>query len=406
MNNKILFLIRMDAKVTFYYNKKTIQIQCSNDEEMIKIFKRFSSKLNTNEDDFEYFYENKKIDNNSSISKLTNNKNQKEIVVTAERKSKIIKCPECICNDTIINIEDYRLKFYGCKYNHSVNKIFNDYDTSQKIEFSKIVCNENGCKNNQRDNPADFYKCFKCTQINKITTYLCYSCNKTHNKKHKTVEYNKKNYYCEEHFKKYIKYCKVCNKDLCEDCENNHKTKNHNTLNYNYINQNINNIKENLKDNIKESIDNLKVIVGKIKKFLDGTIKIFEDYYNIAEDIINKYEAYNKELKNHRIVESVLNLDASNQKILKDLNEIIKGENFKEQICKIIDIYIKDRNDFIKGPQNKNNINEEEEKNSQKSQEEIKDYSLTNGSIEDNKNSSRKKNAHKRVKSKPSINNK
>ena len=166
-----LFYIKMKATVTFCYEKSTIDIQCTNEEEMKNIFHKFAIKFNSDEDNFDFFYEKKKINNNSSILKLTGIKNKKTINIFVERKSKIIKCPICICNDTVIKIENFRLNFYGCKYGHSDIKIFDHYKKSQEIDYSQIKCSKSGCNSNAMFN--DFFKCLDCTKKNKRTTYYC-----------------------------------------------------------------------------------------------------------------------------------------------------------------------------------------------------------------------------------------
>ena len=382
----------MEGKVFFAHERKIIEIQCSVEDEMEKNFKKFADKINSNPNVFEFFYDDKKISKDSSILKLTKSKTKKEIIVTAERISTIIKCPACICNDAILSIEDYKLKFYGCKYGHNPDSIIiEDYDKSQKIEFDKIKCHKNGCSYNQRNNPADFYKCLQCTKINKVTTYFCSDHRKQHNKQHKTIAYNEKNYCCESHFKNFTKYCSKCDKNLCEDCESSHKDKSHNIINYNSLTKDTKNIKDNL-SKIKDTIEDLKCIVEKIKEYLDSSVRIFEKYYNIGQDIIYKYETYNKELKNYRILKSVLNLKDSNEKIMKDLDEIINGEKFMEQINRIINIYILDREDYTKGSQNQNNnsiINTDLDQ----SFKEI-EVPLSNGNNEENKISGQKKGKH------------
>jgi hypothetical protein len=79
----------MDAKVSFMFEKRTTVIQCSIKEEMKKIFERFAQKLYSNANDFDFFYEDIKVDEDSTIFKLTDNDNQREIVITAEKKVKI-----------------------------------------------------------------------------------------------------------------------------------------------------------------------------------------------------------------------------------------------------------------------------------------------------------------------------
>ena len=345
----------MKSIANFCYEKKSIEIQCTNEEEMKKIFERYAMKLNSNENNFDFFYENKKINNDSTISKLTGNKKKNNIIVFVERKSKIIKCPQCICNDTILKIEKFRLKFDGCKYNHPDNKIFDDYEKCQEIDFSKIKCSKSGCKNNVKTDPADFFKCIDCTVLINRTIYYCSKCNNQDTESHRRIKYDEKNYYCEEHCKKLIKYCEDCNKDLCEDCEGNHKD-NHNIITYESMEEKIKNIKDNL-NNIKKSITNLEHVVENIRGFLEGSVNIIKKYCFIAEDIINKYETYNKDLKNHRILQSVINLIDSNKDVMEDINSIIsKKDDIKEQAQSIINIFILDREDYIKGSQNNINI--------------------------------------------------
>ena len=67
----------MKSIANFCYEKKSIEIQCTNEEEMKKIFERYAMKLNSNENNFDFFYKNKKINNDSTISKLTGNKKKK-----------------------------------------------------------------------------------------------------------------------------------------------------------------------------------------------------------------------------------------------------------------------------------------------------------------------------------------
>jgi hypothetical protein len=106
----------MKAKICFHYGRNSVEIRCTVEEEMGKIFQRYADILNCDINNFDFFYESEKIKNDSTLLKLTGNKNiEKSINVMVERKSKIIKCPYCTINDTIIKIENYKVKFDGCK---------------------------------------------------------------------------------------------------------------------------------------------------------------------------------------------------------------------------------------------------------------------------------------------------
>ena len=340
----------MEFKVFFSYEKKTFQMQCSREEVMQTIFSKFANKLEKNINDFDFFYEGNKIDKNKKLSDLIHNENKKEIVVSVEKKLKIIKCPQCICNDCIINIEDYKIQFTNCNYGHTVYKIFDDYNESQKIDHSKIICCNNKCGVNQKDCPSNFYKCLICTKLVGRTRYYCNKCNKEHSIRHKDTKlYDEKNYYCEKDFKQLISYCEDCNKDLCEVCQNSHLE--HKINSYDSMIQNnveINNIKKDL-EKIKDKISDLRCIIDNIKDHLDGALKIFEQYCEIGQDIIEKYVLYNKNLKNHRVLQSIINLNKSNKKVKKDLIQIIEEKNLREQTNNLIKIFEDDRNNYREG---------------------------------------------------------
>ena len=172
-----------DSKAFFMFEKISTMVECSNKDEMCIIFDKFANKVNSTADSFNFLYQDKKINKNDTIIDLTKSKARKEIVISVEKKLKKIKCPICICNDTIINIDNYKLVFYNCKYKHNLEKIVEDYEESQKLQITKIKCDV--CRKSQKDIPADFYKCLKCTQINGLTIYLCSQCNMLHNEKHK-----------------------------------------------------------------------------------------------------------------------------------------------------------------------------------------------------------------------------
>ena len=308
-----------DSKAFFMFEKISTMVECSNKDEMCKIFDKFANKVNSTADSFNFLYQDKKINKNDTIIDLTKSKATKEIVISVEKKLKKIKCPICICNDTIINIDNYKLVFYNCKYKHNLEKIVEDYEESQKLQITKIKCDV--CRKSQKDIPADFYKCLKCTQINGRTIYLCSQCNLLHNEKHKRINYDEKNYFCEQHYKELKFYCNDCQKDLCDECAKNHKC-NH-IIKYESINIDIKSIKDNI-NNIKEKIEDLKSVVNNLKNNLDCAMEIISKYYEIAKDIIEKYELYNTNLKNHRILKSIENLNKSNQNISIIINEIIK----------------------------------------------------------------------------------
>ena len=82
-------------------------------------------------------------------------------------------------------------------------------------------------------------------------------------------------------------------------------------------------------------------------------MRVFNRYLYIANDIIGKYELFNKDLKNYRILKSLRNLKFSNERMNKDLKKIIDEEDMLKNINSIIKISL-DRTENYK----KNNLGE------------------------------------------------
>ena len=100
-----------------------------------------------------------------------------------------------------------------------------------------------------------------------------------------------------------------------------------------------------------------------MKDNIDGALKIIEKYYEIANEIIEKYELYNKKYKNYRILKSIDNLNNSNDQIIKSLKKIINEKDIIIRINDLIDIYSGDRKNYKEGVSLTNTLNNDEEKN-------------------------------------------
>ena len=89
--------------------------------------------------------------------------------------------------------------------------------------------------------------------------------------------------------------------NLCEDCVKKHdKNKEtkiaHHIKSFDLLIPKTKEIKE-LKDSlneIKDSIEKLHIIVNNIIHTLNGTIRIFDNYYIIDNNIIEKYKSFKK----------------------------------------------------------------------------------------------------------------
>lgn len=161
-------------------------------------------------------------------------------------------------------------------------------------EPSDIKCCEPNCKHNQKNDKSEFYFCLTCSKMLNTTKSYCKTCKLAHNKDHICVNFDEKNYFCKSHFQKFLKYCFNCKMNICKQCENDHQ--NHEIKNYAFMAPNKDELKE-LKDSLKsigKDIKNLKLVIDDLIYSLNGTLRLFQNYYDIENDIIYKYEHFNK----------------------------------------------------------------------------------------------------------------
>jgi len=198
------------AKILFKFNGLEIPIQCNIQDKMGTICKKFAMKIQKEEDNLYFLYDGNKIEKNLAFIEQANQIDKEVyqmIILVYEINKTIIKedlvksneiiCP--ICNENIrINIKDYKINLFNCKNGHKINNLFiNEYEITQNIDQSKIICYI--CKKSKSESfNKEFYKCCAC-DIN-----LCPLCQSIHDKTHYTINYKIKNYICEKHKDIYI----------------------------------------------------------------------------------------------------------------------------------------------------------------------------------------------------------
>ena len=343
---KINFIIiYMDIRVNFVYKERIIPIFCKSDEEIVKVFKQLISKINpeTSVNDYEFYYNKEEIGLESTLAKnlKIRDTSTKEVTISVVKKIKFCKCPQCKCNDCIINLSNYLCAFYGCKYckekAHEAITVYDNYKVKQTINYSEIRCHAPGCDKNLQNDESNFYKCLECSKLAKMSKYYCLQCKLKHkNKNHTFIKYDNKHYYCDAHSEPFEKSCLTCKKDLCKSCEVEHS--NHDITNYVEMETNVGDLRTSL-DKIKAHIQTLEDVIDDIKYRLDGAKRIYERYYSISLDILKKYETFNKSLKNYRILRTIRNLKFSNKQIIGDLEKIINNDDLKSKCSTIIETY-------------------------------------------------------------------
>ena len=224
------------AEVIFIFNGQQTVIQCSTDEKMKDIYKRYSVKINIDINGVYFLYNGASINLESTFNEIAskNDKNENKMKVLVyshsndnnnNENASFIKSPEIIgpkCGENcLIDFKDYKIKLHDCKNGHNLDNIlFDEYNKTQKIDLSKIICDD--CKNKNKNNTFNnkFFKCLSCNNN------ICPLCKMTHNNEHEIIDYEEKNYKCKIHNENFTSFCDECKQNLCLVCESEHEDKN------------------------------------------------------------------------------------------------------------------------------------------------------------------------------------
>ena len=328
----------------FLYEGQSIPIQCNFDDTMNVLTEKFCTKAEVNKDSVYYLYQGEKIDTNLSLEKFITQDDKSNNLIkimairlnsdeTSDKRNTIIKSRYIICpickEKSQININNYQVSLYNCKNGHNNKEIQLDkFEETQKIDLSKIICDQ--CKNYNMGNVFNniFYRCMAC-KLN-----LCPICKGEHLKKndikHNIINYDQKDYKCELHDELYIKYCKECNLNLCIFCANEHK--NHNNILYENIIPDINKIKKRMNE-LREEINIFNKDILKMISILNKVKDNIEIYYNIFLNIMNNY---GKE-RNYEILYNINEIN--NNQLLETIKEINNEYKYEIKFNSLLNIF-------------------------------------------------------------------
>ena len=320
--------------VKFTYQGETLEIECSRDEYIKDIIKKYFTKLQKEIKDAFYLYNGTTVDQELKLEQINKKDSMINILVESpenldkkiiQKYSDDIICPQCgeIC---FININDYKINLNKCKNNHYDDLLLNEFKEKQKIDESKILCND--CKKFNKSNTIKnkFFKCCTCKKN------ICLLCQNQNHKEHIVIDYDNKNYFCEFHGEKYNYFCKECNINLCNMCEHDNK---HELIYFKKIIRNKNELIETNKI-LKENIDKLKKDINEIIMKLNKVIDNLETYYNITNNAINNYDI---KYINYQSLTNMKNINNSDLKIIDDINQIINENLIENKIKYINKIY-------------------------------------------------------------------
>ena len=268
------------------------------------------------------------MDAQETVQIEIDDKNEKKELKKEHIISNEIICSECK-ESCFIDIKDYNFTLFGCKNNHNVNNIsIENFEKTQKIQNLKKICQK--CNKNTKE----YYKCLNCS------VYFCSKCKLEHIKEHKIIENEKINYICNEHYEIYTKYCIKCNKNLCIQCEKEHK--NHENIYFgDILPNNINKENEKLKE-LKECIDKLNNEVNERIEKLKFIMRNLKLYYDISNSFINNYNNNNRNYQNLKNINQFIKY---NSIIIKDIKNAINDSNTTyNKYSNLMDIYYKIKN--------------------------------------------------------------
>jgi len=325
--NKIIFNIN--------YNDKTTKIECKPEEKMGDIYKKFSDKNSIDVNSIYLCYNERVIIQKVRIQDFLNydDKKRNEIKIYAAlkddemnfKKSKEVICP--ICGDPAqIKLKNSKISIHECKYNHNIDDLnINEFETSQLINESKIICGK--CKNiNKRDTYKNEF--FICNTCNLNLCPLCRSC---HDKTHEIIYYENKNFKCGLHNEVYSLYCKTCKKNICTLCEQDHED--HDIIRLGKLIIKKDDLENKLKE-FKLSLDKFREDIKRIINIFQKVLDHCENLYKINKEIIHNFDMKNR---NYHVLNNLK--EFYNDDISKKLENINNLENYGQKITQICKMY-------------------------------------------------------------------
>ena len=344
----------------FVYTNKTIKILCQGKEKFVEVIKKYLNEINPNSSivDYYFYYEGKRIEPSNYEKNIEDNEFGKNasFIISVEKNIKIIQCPKCNYGDCVVSLLNYKTTFYNCEHKHLFIGSYDNYLTDQVYYSERIICSDNNCKENAKNN-LDFQMCLSCSQIVNRTRSICSNCIQHHrDKNHIIIKYEDKNYYCRKHIKKMEKYCFQCKKNLCESCAEEHEKEKEEYNGHQIksidslipLEKEIIELKNSLNE-IRKYMESLQIVINELVYTLNGAMRIYTNYYNSANHIIEKYETFNKgkeAFKNFTIFKCLYNLKLSNRQILEDLKSIINEKSNLDKAKYLIEIYSNKKKEY------------------------------------------------------------
>ena len=329
------------VEIEFYFESVKTIIQCNPEESMETIINKFKTKTENTSKDLYFLYNGSTLDIKKNFNEVVNehDKTRKKMNIIVNKKlegkdnisslykSKYIICPECKEN-IYFTIKNFKVTLEDCKNGHKIKDIlFNEFEKSQNIDLSKIIC-ENCKKVNKNETFKNkFFICNTCN-IN-----LCPLCKGFHNKEHNVIDYDLKDFSCQKHNELYISYCDDCKKDICVLCAKEHNE--HKIITYGDIMPEIEEVEKNI-NKLKETISEFKNHINEIILKLNKLMYNLDEYYKIYNDCIKNFDV---KKRNYYIIKNTNEINNYNIDFINILKTIGNEKNIKNKLNNIIHLF-------------------------------------------------------------------
>ena len=326
-------------KIYIDYQDKKECIQGTNNDKMLDIFKKFYKIIGKHDaNSLQFLYNGNKVDEELTVKQVINNedrkRNEMKILVNeleiSNKKNKLKKSNQIICPTcgelAHIKLKNYKISICGCKNNHKIDDLnINEFETSQLIDESKIICDICKIENKATTYNNLFYTCSICN-LN-----FCPLCKKMHDKTHNTIDYDNKYFICGIHNERYGSYCKTCNKNICVECEEDHDD--HDFISYGKLFIKKNDLENKLKE-LKLSIEKFKEHIEGIKTILQNVIDYFDKVYKLNDELVHSDYMKNR---NYQVLNNIK--EFYNEDISKKLVNFTYTKNYFQRITQIFNLY-------------------------------------------------------------------
>ena len=281
------------------------------------------------------------------------------------KKIEKIVCPQCGEMPSLkIDTKNYIITSY-CPNKHSIKDKLVNYIKNSNIKLNElsepIQCSS--CKKTNIELKIDIKDMYQCN----CKKVFCKECKENHEEDdeekendeitHNLIKYSEIDFQCQcsGEFSDYNSYCVNCNKNLCSNCQIEHKSKypQHEIILFTdeiekfLTKEEIKNKKDELAKQ-ENSINNFLKNIDDWKKLLDAKIEHLKENLKLLRDV-NKYllEGFDISIINQQIIECIKRLNFSYNILIDQFNNNNNNNNNINNINDINNIIINDEKEKI-----------------------------------------------------------